>query len=200
MRGKQRNARGADRQMKKFQDISCFRFLCTELYCFLEVLAENNVRAYAKTLCRFFDLLSCLSDQYKITHFAVKSIQPFIVAGAFVITAADQKGRTVHRLDALDRSIRVGSLGIVVISDTIFLCDIFNSVFYCCKLTDALTDTLYRHACIVCHCNCCHHILKVMLSQKFQFSCMYERNLRFCGLEYDQISVQINSLVKFPYA
>ena len=38
-----------------------------------------------------------------------------------------------------------------------------------------------------------------MLAQKFEFSSMYERDLLLGSLEYDQISVQINSLIKFPY-
>ena len=69
----------------------------------------------------------------------------------------------------------------------------------CCKFTDTLADTLHRNACTICHCHCRHHILKIVLSKKLKFTCMYKRNFFTFQLKYDQISIQINSLVKLPY-
>ena len=62
-------------------------------------------------------LLSCslnflfrLTNKYQIPYFAVKCLDPLIIAGFLIISAADQKSRTVHCLDSLNSRIRVGSL------------------------------------------------------------------------------------------
>ena len=150
-------------------------------------------------LCRFFNLLFCLSDQNQIAYFSVKGFDPLIIAGLFVVSAADQQGRTVHCLDSLDCCIRVGSLGIVVVCNSVFLCHIFDSVCNCGKLTDALSDAFHGNTVIICHGNCCHNVLKVMFSKQFQVCGIYHFDLFCTVFENDLISIQINTFFQFTF-
>ena len=48
--------------------------------------------------------------------------------------------------DALDRRIRIGSFGIVVINNTVFLCHKLNAVFYCLECFYCFLDLFKRNA------------------------------------------------------
>mgnify|MGYP007055163255 CR=1 FL=1 len=151
-------------------------------------------------LSSFFDFLLCLTDQHQITYLSVKCLNPFIITGLFIITAADQKCRTVHCLDSFNCRIRVSSFGIIIIYNAFFLCHIFDSVCNSCKFTDALTDAVQGYSIVVSHCNCGHNVLKIVFSKKLQIFCLNYFDFFFSVLQDDFISIQINSLIQFTSA
>ena len=108
------------------------------------------------------DLLRRLSDQDQLLDLAIKTIDPLIINGLLVITTTDQDCPAVHGTDALDRGIRVGSLGIVVKGNVILFADKLDTVFYCMKGSQSLPDSLHRHAHAIAKCNRCHNIFIIV--------------------------------------
>ncbi len=124
-------------------------------------------------------LSRCLTDQYQITYLSVKCINPFIITGIFIITTADQKCWTVHCLNAFNCSIRISSLGIIIIYNTIFLCYIFDSMCNSSKFTDALTDAVHRNSIVVSHCNAAMTFSKLCCPRSLSSPVCTTRNLFF---------------------
>ncbi len=55
----------------------------------------------------------------------------------FIITACDQQSRSRHSADRLDRRIRIGSLGVIVIFHAVPLRYKFDPVLYCLEFPTA---------------------------------------------------------------
>ena len=90
------------------------------------------------------DLISRLTDENEIADFSVKTLDPLVVLGMLIISARDQKCRSRHRLDSLDRCIRVCSLGVVIISNAETFSHILNPVLDCLEFLARLADHIHR--------------------------------------------------------
>ena len=68
---------------------------------------------------------------------------PVLIRGFLVKPAPDQKGGTVHGLNPLNRGIRIGSLGIIIINNPVLCCYIFDSVLYWLKISNSIPYNFY---------------------------------------------------------
>ena len=70
-------------------------------------------------------------------NLSIKCIDPLIVnSEPLSYPPPSSTVRTVHCLDSLDRSIWIGSFGIIVINNTVLFCHIFDTMFYTFKCTN----------------------------------------------------------------
>ena len=69
-------------------------------------------------LCALRNLIPGLSYKHQISHLALKLGYPLIVFAVFIIAARNEKGGARHGPECLDGCIRIGTLGIVIISDS----------------------------------------------------------------------------------
>ena len=83
-----------------------------------------------------------------------------------VIAACDQDSRSRHGSDCLDRRVRVGSLGIVVVTDSGTLQNKLDTVLNGLKFLYCFSDQVHRHAHADAHGYCCHDILVIVLAEK----------------------------------
>ena len=115
-------------------------------------------------LCTLGDLVSRLSDENEITDFSIKALDPLVILRMFVISSCDEECRSRHRLDSLNRCIRVCSLGVIIIRNAETLSYILDPVFDSLELLTCLADHIHRHTQLHRDRNRCHHILVVVSS------------------------------------
>jgi len=151
-------------------------------------------------LSRLCDLFSCSSDQNQLFDLSVKRIDPFIICRIFIISSTDQYRWAVHCLDSLDRSIRVRSLGIIIINNAVFFCHKFNPMLYSLKFLQGLSDDLNRYSISCCHRCCCHRIFMIMRTENIQFIDCTDLCLFTIQAQHDLLSVQIDSLFQYTLA
>ena len=138
-----------------------------ELHGFLEGIHEIY-RLKAAFFCGLGDLLSRCSEKNQAFYFSVEGIDPLFIGRTFVVAAADEPGGPVHGLNALDSCIRVGSLGIVIVGNTIFFRHILDPVLHRMEANQCIADLLQADAVGQRHGNCRHDVLEVMKAQKVQ--------------------------------
>ena len=133
----------------------------TELHCLFERIYKID-RLKPTGCSRFCNLLLCGAQKNQTLYFSIKGTDPFLIGGTLVVTAADEPGGPVHRLNAFDRRIRVGSLGIIIISNTVFLRHILDPVFHRMEAEQCITDLFQADTIGQSHGNCRHNVFKVM--------------------------------------
>ncbi len=141
----------------------------------------------------------CLPNEYQISLLFRQMPQSIHhKLDSFVISAADQKCRTVHCLNALDCCIRIGSLGIIVICNTVFLCYIFNTMLHCREMHRYSYGCCpYQHHIHNKPWHCCHYILKLCVPRSFSSSVLTDCFFSFHLVRRIMSSIQINSLFQF---
>ena len=91
------------------------------------------------------NLLPRLSDQHEQLDFSAKAFNPLVILRLLIIAAANQKGRTVHGTNALDRGIRVGALGVVIKLHAALLRHILDAVLDCLKTLQHFDNLIHRN-------------------------------------------------------
>ena len=112
------------------------------------------------------DLVSGLADQHQIFYLITERLNPLVILAVLVVAACNEDSRSRHCADGLDRRVRIGSLGIVVIADTGALQHELNAVLYSLELFYGFADQIHRHTHADAHGYRCHHVLIVVFAEK----------------------------------